>query len=295
MARGRSSETRADRLCAPTQLCYLLEYAIRRGNQDVVDLIVKHEAPLGPSKRSERYCLLADALESGCEAILEYLLQVGVQPAPHRLDILIESAAERKDNSLLLLLKLGFRPQSTWALGNLVHNNSIASLQLLTDFRVEIAVYGHVLLFPAIFSGHQTMIEFLTQQVANPRVSCARIPGENYSLVRCAVQWRNFQILELLLARGVRPDYKDLELAITMDLPDVVTMLESFSYEDVPERMTLEDSTQQREAERIGGPNFYQMMCEFWNGGMGSLMFEGPVSQHHSRVFKYMRKTELPN
>lgn len=238
------AEPRQDRRYTPAQLRYLLQYAIEVADQEVVDLMIKHNAPLGPSKHSEHYCLIHSAIRARSEAVLELLLQAGVKPVPTRLVDVFECAAERKGKYLRKLLDHGIRPNWNLVLATLVYKNELDAIQLLIEYGAEIRVHGQGLIFVAINVGSKELIEFLLQQGANPHLSMELTPGENYSTTWCAIKWRKFDILDLLLAHGVHPDQQSLQLAIDMELPDIVAMLEKISYGDAPENNVEEDTRQ---------------------------------------------------
>lgn len=96
---------------------------------------------------------------------------------------MFDIAAERQDSSLLQLLRHDIRPDSTWILEKLASVNNITSLQHLIDFGAEFAVYGHAVLFRAIYQGHLSMVEFLIQNGANPHLSCAFYESGNRSTI----------------------------------------------------------------------------------------------------------------
>lgn len=227
----------------PSQLRTVLHWAIGAGHQAIVELIVK--APLGPLSRWDDSTALGEAVKKGCEAILECLFQSGAKLPSSCSDDPLIIATDQTGSSLLQLLKHGIRPKSDDILCHVARRNDITSLQLLVDFGVEIAVYGHAALFTAISWGHQAMVKFLIQQGANPHLSCAPIQGGNYSTIGYAVRCRKFDILKLLLADGVRPDYQDLQLALKLKFSEAVAILEHLSYKDVPEKMTFENCVRQ--------------------------------------------------
>lgn len=71
--------------------------------------------------------------------------------------------------------------------------------------------------------------------------------------------------MKLLLDDGVQPDRQDLQLATKLELSEVVAILEKLSFEDLPERTSLVEYTQQREAERLDDPGFYRMDWRHWS------------------------------
>jgi ankyrin repeat protein len=228
------AESRPGRTYTPAQLRNLLQDAIEVADQEVVDLMINHHAPLGPSKHSEHYCLVHSAIRARSEAVLELLLQAGVKPVPERLVDVFEFAAERKGNYLQKLLDYGVRPNWNLVLATLVYKNELDAIRLLIEYGADIRVHGQGLIFVAINVGSKELIEFLLQQGANPYLCMELTPGKNRSTIWCAIKWRKFDILELLLAHGVCSNQQDLQLAIDMELPDIVAMLEKISYGDAP-------------------------------------------------------------
>ncbi|GLI80637.1 hypothetical protein PoHVEF18_008994 [Penicillium ochrochloron] len=277
------AETRPSRVCVPSQLRTVLYWAIGAGHQAIAELMVAHNVPLDPLADGYNSTPLAKAVEKGDEAIIECLLQAGAKtPSKYSLDDPLTIATHQKGDILLRLLKHGIRPKSDEILCYIAGRNDIASLQLLMQFGAEIAVYGHSALFTAIFWGHEAMVEFLIQQGANPHLCCERMGG-TYSAIGHAIRCRQSDILKLLLAHRVRPDHQDLQLAIKMKIPEAVDVLQHLSYEDVPEKMTLEDCVRQREAKRLVDPDFQPME---WSPcvGLGSPIPEEYNTEHEATV-----------
>jgi ankyrin repeat protein len=257
-------ETRPDQICSQRQLINALRWAIKSQTQDVFELIMTDQ----PSFRrvsASTGSLLHFALRLGTEPIIECLLQKGAKPPPKRQRIMFDIAAERRDNSLLQLLRHDIRPGSTWILEKLASVNNITSLQHLIDVGAEIAVYGHAAVFRAIYHGHLSMVEFLIQNGANPHLSCALYEYGGRSTIGYAIGYKKLSIVKLLLDKGVQPDRHDLQLANRLKLSEAVAILEKLSFQDLPERTSLVEYTQQREAERLDDPGFYRMDWGHWS------------------------------
>ncbi|CEJ60766.1 hypothetical protein PMG11_09328 [Penicillium brasilianum] len=272
-------------MCVPSQLRTVLDWAIGAGKQAIVELMIAHKAPLGPLDDKHNSTPLSIAVKMGCEAIVECLLQAGAKPpSAYCLDDPLTMATHEKSDILLRLLKHGLRPKSEDVMCHMAERNDIASLQTLIQFGVEIAVYGHAALFTAILWGHQAMVEFLIQQGANPHLCLAQSNGIYYSAIGHAILCHQSNIVKLLLAHGVRPDHQDLQLAIEMKVLEVVSALEHLSYEDVPEKLTLEDCVRQREDKRLVDPDFQPIE---WGQyvGLGSPTLEEYENYHELTVF----------
>jgi hypothetical protein len=126
------------------------------------------------------------------------------------------------------------------------------------------------------------MVEILIQQGAKPHVRLAQ--GDViYSAIRHAILNHESDIIKLLLDHGVRPDYQDLQLAIKMEALEVISVLEHLSYEDVPEKLTLEDCVRQREDKRLVDPDF-QPMQRGQHIGPGSPTLEEFKNYHELTV-----------
>ena len=194
--------------------------------------MIRHNAPLGSSKHSENYCPVHFAIRAKSEAVLELLLQAGVKPVPTRLVDVFECAAERKGNYLRKLLDHGIRPNWNLVLATLVYKNELDAIRLLIEYGAEIRVHGQGLIFVAISVGSRELVESLLQQGTNPHLSMELTPDKNCSTIWCAIKWRKFDVLELLLAHGVHPGQQSLQLAIDMELPDIVVKLEKISGRD---------------------------------------------------------------
>jgi ankyrin repeat protein len=106
------SETRPSRMCVPSQLRTVLDWAIGAGNQAIVEFMIAHKAPLGSLDDKRNSTPLGTAVKMGCEAISQCLLQAGAKPpSTYCLVDPLTMATHEKPDILLRLVKHGLRPK----------------------------------------------------------------------------------------------------------------------------------------------------------------------------------------
>lgn len=126
------------------------------------------------------------------------------------------------------LLERGIRQTSDLGLVHAAENNDHTLLQLLVDHGADIQMYVHAALFHAIKSGQYEMVEALIDRGANPHLSFALFTIGGYRCVGAtgfAVWFHHSDILKLLLAKSVQPEYDDLSIAKEKGFEQAVTLL----------------------------------------------------------------------
>ncbi|KAL4877579.1 ankyrin repeat-containing domain protein [Aspergillus karnatakaensis] len=188
--------------------------------------------------------------ESRANEIIEHLLlqgaEVNVKENPHPW---YEAAVQRGGEMLQLLFKYGRRPKSDRALSEVAfRSNDPSLLEPFTqaakgDPMIDIRVYGHTALFTAVDRGHFEVVKYLIQRGANPNLTAQyKFWRGDFSITWMAVQAlaRQVETLEYLVKQhGVRPDQDALDKARELRLEDAISLLEEFSYENIPGKMDI--------------------------------------------------------
>ncbi|KAJ5135358.1 ankyrin repeat protein [Penicillium bovifimosum] len=261
------SEKRPDRVSSPFQKRRVLLFAIRSSDREVIDLMIENDAPLNPFPDDRRGdSTLGIAALGLCDpTIFARLLQAGARThrgeQPDTFSMVMTPGHPGRSQIVELLLEQNCQPSSEEALRRIVRQNDKTIFQLFVDHGFEIDIYGHAALFQAILEREDEMVELLLESGANPHLQC-QYPDDDCvfhyrSSIWCAIRFRNWKMLDLLLSKGVHPDPADLAFAIERDEKKAIALLSQFSYESVPVKITLPDFIKHMEDERVKtDPNF---------------------------------------
>ncbi|GFN17065.1 ankyrin repeat protein [Aspergillus tubingensis] len=234
-------ETRSGQTASPAQLRSVLHWALRQHDEQLVELMFAHKAPLDPATESSGApSALGVAVAASYNAILPRLLALGARPGPHECPCPTERAIFTKQPEVIrLLLDHGLGLYGDNAVCHLAHEDDRDTLRLLLAYGMDLVNYGSAALFTAIRDGHYEMTELLIDNGAIKDVCCELYPpsglflGTAYSAVAMAILYERLDILRLLLDKGFLPGPRDLELATERSFTEAVSLLTPFAERDL--------------------------------------------------------------
>ncbi|GLA81300.1 hypothetical protein AtubIFM56815_004944 [Aspergillus tubingensis] len=234
-------ETRSGQTASPAQLRSVLHWALREHDEQLVELMFAHKAPLDPATESSGApSALGVAVAASYNAILPRLLALGARPGPRECPCPTERAIFTKQPDIIrLLLDHGLGLHGDHAVCHLAHEDDRDTLQLLLAYGMDLVNYGSAALFTAIRDGHYEMTELLIDNGAIKDVCCELYPppgfffGTEYSAVAIAILYERLDILRLLLDKGFLPGPRDLELATERKFTEAVSILTPFAERDL--------------------------------------------------------------
>ncbi|KAL3478161.1 ankyrin repeat-containing domain protein [Aspergillus californicus] len=236
--------------------------AIRARDTELVGLIIRKNTPLvrklvgNRSVYSSTFSPLGLAVKTRCASIVTQLLVAGADYHSHDEPNPFAEAISHSLDILEILLKHFGNPGGDVPLRYAAKENNKAAVDLFIQYGFDVATYGHYPLFHAIMRGHAEIVELLIDHGANPHLASDHIgflvdDHEVHITIWYAVFYRRIHMIEILLARGVRPDRDDLEIAVAMDFSKAVAILSGLSYDDVlPKKRVscyIQDSERARE------------------------------------------------
>ncbi|OJJ77960.1 hypothetical protein ASPBRDRAFT_167299 [Aspergillus brasiliensis CBS 101740] len=230
-------ETRPGQAASPAQLRSVLHWALRQHDEQLVELMFTHKAPLDPATESRcAPSALGVAVAASYKAILARLLALGARPGPEESPCPTERAICTKQIDIArLLLDHGFGLHTDRAVCHLAHEDDRDTLRLLLSYGMDLEGYGSAALFTAIRDGHYEMTELLIDNGAIKDISCELYPrsgfilGTEYSAVAIAVLYERLDILKLLLDKGFLPGPRDLRIATERNFVEAVSLLTPFA------------------------------------------------------------------
>ncbi|KAA8648029.1 uncharacterized protein ATNIH1004_003912 [Aspergillus tanneri] len=235
--RALLSKKQPDQACSPAQLRTVLHWAIRTHNSELLELMIKHEAPLDPAGDSqEALSALGVAVSSRYNFIIPRLLKIGARSGYGEYPCPIEQAICTDQPQLVeLFLKHGMRLNGDNGLCYIAQQGDKYLLQLLLDYGLDLDLYGNAALFTAIMEGQYEMTEFLINNGSNPHLLCELwrrdklcfIGAPTYSSIEFAIHFQHLDILKLLLEKGVLPRQKEFDLAVK-EYKEAVALLSKF-------------------------------------------------------------------
>ncbi|KAJ5795006.1 hypothetical protein N7457_001605 [Penicillium paradoxum] len=282
------SETRSDRACSPAQLRTVLHWAICSRDDEIVDLMITHKAPLDPAgDHYDAFSALGFAVASLNNSIIPRLLEAGAQSGPKEYPCPVTNAIYTNQRLIVeILLKHGERAKSDGGLRYIARQNDKDLFQLLVKYdALEIEAFGAQAVFIAIMHGHCEMVELLIEKGANPHLSWELVVGVPhnsfwYSTIGFALHFEYPEIVKLLLAKCVCPSRSDLRFVrekkfATEKNKDVIVLLSEFSEESLPMKHDVETHFERQ----LGGRDQQGLTLSMSGipfGVLDGTQFEGP-------------------
>ncbi|KAJ5534164.1 hypothetical protein N7527_000418 [Penicillium freii] len=167
------SEAQSDRVCSLAQLRTVLHWAIRSRDNQLVELMIKNNAPLDPAGDA-RWALsaLGVAVASLNDFIIPRLREAGAKSGHSESPSPLANAIFTNQRPVVeLLLKQGERLSSDGALMHIARKNDKDLYQLWIKYdALEMDVFGTQAMFSAIIHGHYDMAESLIEKGADPNL-----------------------------------------------------------------------------------------------------------------------------
>lgn len=238
------SEAQSDRVCSPAQLRTVLHWAIRSRDNQLVELMIKNNAPLAPAGDARwAFSALGVAVASLNDFIIPRLREAGAKSGHSEIPSPLANAIFTNQRPVVeLLLKQGERLSSDGALMHIARKNDKDLYQLLIKYdALEMDIFGTQAMFSAIMHGHYDMVESLIEKGADPNLDWQFSTRDHkdwffYSTIGFALHFGHLEIVKLLLAKGVHPDKTDLGLATKRNYEEAIALLSKFSYDNLPEK-----------------------------------------------------------
>ncbi|KAL4886443.1 ankyrin repeat-containing domain protein [Aspergillus karnatakaensis] len=214
-------ESRPAQAATKEQLRPALHWAIRARDTEFLELLLSKGVPLDERATLTQDSALNTAVSSNAGyTIIERLLEAGAPIVEDDEEFLWAEAAKTPGAELLkIFLKHGRQPTSDQLICDLAAEDNREDL---------------------IKKGASPHLRCGLRLTCGNGCNCGINPREPvYSTVWIAVAKRRFEILELLVKEGVRPDAQDFAWAVDKGNTEAVNLLSQFSYEDVPEKMDV--------------------------------------------------------
>lgn len=241
------SERRARQICSPAQLRTVLHWAIRSHDRELVERVISRNAPLDPAgNQNQALSALGVAVESHYDAIIPQLLELGARRGRSEYPGPLDQAIMTEQPQVVeLLLKYSEWLTSDLGLVYIAWTNNMTVLQLLIDNGLDLNPWGVSAFFAAILYGNHELAEFMLDKGLNANFAHEIIQRGNdtywSSPIGLAIRFRHFDILKLLIARGLSPEQRDIEFAVKNGYEDDVALLSKFSEHQLDEKDLLAD------------------------------------------------------
>ncbi|GKZ35858.1 hypothetical protein AbraIFM66950_006657 [Aspergillus brasiliensis] len=240
-------EARSGQRASPAQLRSVLHLALRQHDEQLVELMLAHHAPLDPATKSHGApSALGVAMAADYTAILSRLLALGACPEPEESPCPTERAiCNNHPDIVRLFLDRGWGLNSDEGLCHIAHKDDRAMLQLLLEYGLDLRACSPLPLFTAIRDGQYDMAELLIDNGMPKDLTCELYPrsgwpwGSEYSAVGFAILYERLDILRLLLDKEFLPQARDLELARERDFVEAVSLLKPFAERELPVHMSI--------------------------------------------------------